>query len=631
MKYLPLVILMALASCRQVPSPNRFADAELIRIHSLQDRRNTDSLLFYLSHTNPTYRKAAALAFASVQDSLAVTALAERLRDDAVEVREATAYALGQTRCAQSEQVLLGTISTEKDNRVLRQALEAFGKVASAKTADNLASFTTVDSVALTGKAWGIYRLGLRRVTTDSVIRTAALLLASESVSVRLAAAHFFARTPLKDFIDSQEFLRRAASDSNVFVRMAATTGLRNLKTEESKILLQKNVGDGDERVRANALRALRAFPFADVRDTYLTALNDGSLQVQVAAAEAMINQATPEAFDKIVTAANSAQNWRVQATLYEIAATQQPTPELFATIRAQYDISTNSYQQAALLNVFGRSAANADFIGMQLVSATDPVVISSAASSLTACNSAADFTEKDKPLLLQWYTKAIEKGDAAVTGIIAQVLGDSTKNYKPLVRDVTFLREARSKLSLPKDNESIQPLEAALAYLEGREAEPVLNSFNHPIDWALVATIPTGQRVIVKTSQGDITLELFVDEAPGSVANFVSLARKDYFDNKFFHRVVPNFVIQAGCNRGDGYGSEDYSIRSEFGDHRYTSGSVGMASAGKDTEGTQWFITHSPTPHLDGSYTVFAEVRDGMDVVNAIGVGDKILDVVIE
>jgi cyclophilin family peptidyl-prolyl cis-trans isomerase len=91
---------------------------------------------------------------------------------------------------------------------------------------------------------------------------------------------------------------------------------------------------------------------------------------------------------------------------------------------------------------------------------------------------------------------------------------------------------------------------------------------------------------------------------------------------------VVPNFVIQGGCNRGDGFGSEDYSIRSEFNLRRYTEGSVGMASAGKDTEGTQWFITHSPTPHLDGRYTIFATVSKGMEVVHAMEVGDKIIDV---
>jgi cyclophilin family peptidyl-prolyl cis-trans isomerase len=131
-----------------------------------------------------------------------------------------------------------------------------------------------------------------------------------------------------------------------------------------------------------------------------------------------------------------------------------------------------------------------------------------------------------------------------------------------------------------------------------------------------------------MSTTKGEIVIRLFVEEAPGSVANFVSLVKRGYYNDKYFHRVVPNFVVQAGCNRGDGFGSEDYSIRSEFSGRRYSTGSLGMASAGKDTEGTQWFITHSPTPHLDGSYSILGEVVTGMDVVHKLEVGDKILKV---
>ena len=153
-------------------------------------------------------------------------------------------------------------------------------------------------------------------------------------------------------------------------------------------------------------------------------------------------------------------------------------------------------------------------------------------------------------------------------------------------------------------------------------------NAYNHPIPWNDIKKTSHDQKAIIKTSKGNITIKLFVNEAPGSVANFILLASNKFYDNKYFHRVVPNFVVQGGCPRGDGFGSEDYSIRSEFSRRRYKTGSIGMASAGKDTEGTQWFITHSPTPHLDGRYTIFAEVESGMDIVHKLEVGDKILSI---
>ena len=125
--------------------------------------------------------------------------------------------------------------------------------------------------------------------------------------------------------------------------------------------------------------------------------------------------------------------------------------------------------------------------------------------------------------------------------------------------------------------------------------------------------------------------MRLLAQYAPGSVANFLDIIEKKYFDKHYFHRVVPNFVVQVGDPRGDGSGGEAYSIRSEFSKVRYTTGSVGMASSGKDTEGTQWFITHSPTPHLDGRYSIFAEVIEGMEAVHAIEVGDQITKIELD
>ncbi|MHC2993683.1 peptidylprolyl isomerase [Pontibacter sp. HJ8] len=138
-------------------------------------------------------------------------------------------------------------------------------------------------------------------------------------------------------------------------------------------------------------------------------------------------------------------------------------------------------------------------------------------------------------------------------------------------------------------------------------------------------------QQVLIKTEKGDITLQLFVEDAPGSVANFVELTKQQFFDGLYFHRVVPNFVAQGGDKRGDGWGSSDYSIRSEFAPLHYREGYVGMASAGKDTESNQWFITHSPAPHLDGRYTIFAKVVKGMEVVHQLEVGDKIMSVALQ
>jgi cyclophilin family peptidyl-prolyl cis-trans isomerase/HEAT repeat protein len=132
--------------------------------------------------------------------------------------------------------------------------------------------------------------------------------------------------------------------------------------------------------------------------------------------------------------------------------------------------------------------------------------------------------------------------------------------------------------------------------------------------------------KAIVTTEKGTFTINLLPEDAPLTVDNFVKLARSKYFNGLEVHRVVPNFVMQDGDPRGDGNGGPGYSIRCEINMVPYERGAVGMALSGKDTGGSQWFVTHSPQPHLDGGYTVFGRVNEtGMKVVDKIVRSDKI------
>lgn len=137
--------------------------------------------------------------------------------------------------------------------------------------------------------------------------------------------------------------------------------------------------------------------------------------------------------------------------------------------------------------------------------------------------------------------------------------------------------------------------------------------------------------RAVIHTRYGDVTVRLFVAEAPLTVYSFVKLARAGYFDGLTFHRVVPNFVAQGGDPRGDGWGGPGYTIRCEVNPVPYQRGTVGMALAGKDTGGSQFFITHSPQPRLNGRYTVFGQVVTGLDVLDRLTEGDSMRIEVLE
>jgi cyclophilin family peptidyl-prolyl cis-trans isomerase/HEAT repeat protein len=622
-----LLFLSVLVSCDQKKGINKFSDETLVKIADFQDHRSSDSLYQYFNHKNPAYRKDAVLAFASIQDTLAIAKLAEILKSDTdMEVRGAAAFALGQTGSQKSFQALLeGSFETTNDS-VLREIFEAFGKTALPENFFNPKE--PMKGKKAEGFAWFEYRLGLRGIADSmAVLRSIDFINDAQGLETRLGASHFFARGP-KDISRAEATLQKAASsDESPYVRMAATSALRKINNPTSLDVIKSVLGnDNDYRVRSNAVRSLQAFPIKDTKQNLFAALNDSNQHVGVAASEVIKSVATKDEFQELVPLARAATNWRIQGNLFEAALKVSNNKEIAEEVFKLYDRVENPYGKAALLTALGKSTLAYNFINEHLHKSKVPVIQSSAAGALVSINEHKEFNPEMQKNFVDIYKKAFDTGDAAVIGTIASTLGDSTFGYKKIITDFSFLYTAKSKLSLPKDNEALQPLEAAIAHFEGKKiSNEVKNEFNHPIDWNLVKTIPADQKVLIKTGKGDVVIRLLIEEAPGSVANFVQLVNTKYFDSKNFHRVVPNFVIQGGCNRGDGWGSEDYSIRSEFSMRRYTEGSVGMASAGKDTEGTQWFITHSPTPHLDGRYTIFAVVEKGMDVVHKIEVGDLI------
>ncbi len=254
----------------------------------------------------------------------------------------------------------------------------------------------------------------------------------------------------------------------------------------------------------------------------------------------------------------------------------------------------------------------------------------------------------------------ALGSGDMAVTTTAAANLGDSL-----LLRpgSVDALTSALERLRPPADIEAIQevcrtlgklgderavvPLKnlmesgddaaaqaaaAALGTITGERYVPGVpgrDPRHTDFDFGMLEALPETIGVTLRTTGGDVTMEWYRDAAPFTIMSILKLAQREgFYRDLIFHRVVPNFVVQGGDPRGDGWGGPGYSLRSEFSPLSYETGTVGIASAGKDTEGSQFFITHSPQPHLDGRYTIIGRVVVGMGVVDGIQVGDGILDI---
>ena len=629
-----LSILLFAAACQSesentLQPTNKFHDDVLVKIYDYQDKRQTDSLLQYFDHENAAYRRAAAEAFGSVQDSLAIPYLTLLLNDQNAKVRKAAAYALGQSYDSSTVEPLLIAYQAEDSLFVKREIIESLGKVITQPLLSRFNRIKTVSDLEKEGLAWGLYRAGIRNVHDDLSVGTAIVLLAaSNNYQTRLGAAHFLYRTPnieIKNYLP--QLIRAATSDSAANVRMAVTSALGKVQTPSAvRALAQQCLKDSDYRVRINAIRALSvAANFDMIRDDIYQSLEDANINVAIEAARLIRQHGENEDF--LAVRALKHEDHRVTAILLGAALKAATNKNDYSQhIKLEYNKATSPFYKAALLNALQHHLPNYDFIVTQVFLADNPIITTSGAQALVAMRAREPFPKELEPAFAEVFKEMMLTEDPGIVAVTSELLADTTYNFRESYDSYDFLYQLRDKFSLPQHFETLQKLIPVIALFEGKEqVEMPVNPYNHPIDWEQVKKIPVDQRIRMVTSRGEIMLKLLVEEAPGSVVNFIKLTNEGYFDGLQLHRVVPNFVIQDGCNRGDGYGGKDYSIRSEFANMRYETGTVGMASAGKDTEGTQWFITHSPTPHLDGKYSIFARVESGMNVIHNAEVGDVI------
>ena len=626
-------------------------DVNLRRLLDYQDRQIMDSLLPYLSHSNPTYRYFAASAFGSYKDAKAADTLASMLGDPQVEVAIAAAYALGQIGQMESQDDLASAFKSDDSLKLYRQLnrtiLEAIGKCGDEKYLDFLSTiktYRTSDTTLLQGRAWGLYRFALRNMTTPDGTNTMVSYLVDPKIpeSVQLIAANYLFRSKeinLDSFIvPLNQVIRRTKSP---YIRMAVVSALG--KTSESQgleTLFQLYDWETDYRVKCNILRTLERYPYIQVKPYVLKGINDSNPHVSYTAARTLINNGDPkEGYAYLETARAYNGFWRTKINLYHAALTNLPLFYLNSKrvisneLINLYNNTSNNYEKAEIIRALGAFPANYAFIKETGYASIAPPVRTAAVESLTDIVRNTDFQRffrLNTPTILQEFKNhfldAVSSHDVGMISVASGILADTTINWEMNETELALLSDAESTIKLPREVEALQALHLAMARFGLSPVIEEKTKGTHRINWNVLQGLSNDSRAVIHTNKGIAEMNLNVLDAPGTVANFVTLIKDGFFEGKVFHRVVPNFVIQGGCPRGDGYGNLDHTIRSELPMMHYDAeGYVGMASAGNHTESTQWFITHSPTPHLDGNYTIFGNVLKGMDVVHQIQVGDII------
>ena len=383
--------------------------------------------------------------------------------------------------------------------------------------------------------------------------------------------------------------------------------------------LLTKIVADSksDPTLRLEAMAALGAVITPGGLDLLLDLVSNPVPGIRGGALQALA-RVDPDTFLTALASLDNDREWSVRvavATALGTLPSAQSLPRLTLMLA-----DTDQRVVAAVIGALASSkASGVERVLLDRLGAEDLLVRTAAANALADLKVAAAVQP-----LAQAYRRAASEDSytarAAVLGALARldpaaarpVLVEALKDrdWAVRVRALTLLREQKAS----DQDQAVRPAAAGRTVTDPQ--------------WQAIVAPPFSPRAFIDTDKGTIEIELAVIDAPLTAASFMALARKGFFRNVAIHRLVPDFVVQAGDPRGDGEGGPGFTIRDELNQLPYLRGTVGMALDWEDTGGSQFFITHSPQPHLDARYTVFGRVVAGMDVVDRLVQWDVVRNV---
>ena len=620
------------------------------------------SLITLLTDEEARIRRRAALAVGRTRLVEGVAPLIEVLATDTdPEVRQMAAFALGLIGHASAAESLV-TALNDPDPLVQGRAAEGLGLIAHKAAAQPIAAMMAVHTKAgaLAGvepddlgypkpAATEAVRLGMYALVRLGAYDALASVLtdgAGRPVSRWWPVAYAFRRvndpragTVLLALLQGDGTMTRAfaarglgavkepravaplmAALSNdkevVNVRVEATRALAELSASEAAEALIKIVANlrNDPNLRLEAVTALGQLRAAAAGDLLLDLLTEPWPSMRAAALTALA-RTDPDHFVLVISGLDVDPHWSVRAARAAALGSLDIERAQAGLIEMMKD-TDQRVLPSVLASLVAIKSPNAEDVLLERLKGDDPVVRQAAANGLARLKS-----KKGVASLVQAYEQAerdptyvaraailaavVELDPAAARPLLDRALVD--RDWSMRVRAATLLKGIDPAADVSK----MRPAPAAgLAELNDLKA---------------MISPPVSPMAYIETEKGMIQIELAVLDAPRAVTNFMSLAARNFLGATPFHRVVPNFVAQDGDPRGDGEGGPGYTIRDEINQRPYLRGTVGIALDWEDTGGSQFFITHTPQPHLDARYTVFGQVVKGMDVVDRLQQWDQI------
>lgn len=636
-------------------------DEAIAKIKFYEDRRlsRPDFLLKILSHPSSEVRRQAILALGRIGDPFCLDELARLLTKRREPLKETIIFSLGLIGGDTALKILSQNLPMQSDISTRAELIRSIGRIGNESSVKTVAAFLQPDALAVTvsavcealGTLWSKDSLNWT-VPPNLLSRLAKISQESgdSAVSAAFALSRFKGEGPM---LPGDAIVLAAEQAKNPIARMLLVRTLKKTRKASALATLIRFASDpSDASLRIESVKGLTSFESTPESLKVLTlALTDSTPAIVLESLRVLSNYRSVDAniANAIYSVYQTSRFPWIKGTALEALAKLDPDrarPEVMTLLKSADGLVLlrHAVRSLGLLNRANDVQTLAQFLD------NTPVLVAETALET--------FLEVDKALLpLSLKTtlgKLLDRNDVALTSLVAKLA--EQHDWKDFVKPLTV---AYLRMNLPEHLEARMAILEAIAQIGDESSLPLLkvslqdperpvietgiHAYEAIVGAAFPKEIPLNSKVlspspdiaslkstvkktvILKTTRGEIHIAL-LEEAPLTALNFLQLVKKGFYSDKVFHRVVPNFVVQGGDPRGDGYGGPGYFVRDEFSNTSHAPGTVGLATAGKDTGGSQFFINLVPNYHLNGRYTVFGRVTHGMSVAEKIQQGDKIL-----
>lgn len=641
------ILLAGLFSCSDKPF-----NSQEQRILDLQNHRNLYGHLNEFDDSSPDIQYRLTLAIANSRDSIFVPSLTIMLQRPTILVRFGAAFALGQMESKGANSALLARLLIEQNEDVKKQIYLSLGKIGDVEILKSLIYNFDIDENPKVFLRTLIYFFNRKIINEESVKYCVKYLLNEDYIIGRSAAIALNKLSEPDLLMPYLNELKFASKSFDPQIRAKIMKPLSLLEFDDKKETFQNLMNDKSASVRVEIVRALPKIPESDF--SWQKAIHDNDpfvagLALETIPADININFNSLKYIKELIKP-NHSDYLRGAAIQFLTARNLMSNPRI-----SDFEDNHLPYYIAGLIS--RNDKASLKILDSLSYHYSDAVATPAYLGTLKIAEYLYDNDSLKFEKLYNYIKQGLDSGKPTQIALAANTMRNTDKNYFRLIPKLyKILDEIETAsclevvLEIFNTLKTLQPQDAAEhinPFLESdvlvarKEARNLLESLYNikKEDFRSVKSSKTSRinltnlkkyglepKVRLKTTKGTIIIKCDGFYTPYTTSTFLELINSGFYNGLTFHRVVPNFVVQGGDPRGDGWGGPDFILLNERSPKSYTLGSVGMASAGPDTEGSQFFVTISDQPHLDYNYTRFGEVVSGMETIFRITRGDRIL-----